>query len=123
MELIILYIFWERFYKMCNAKGSKPNAIAKEIDISSGIITKWKTQGSLPNGETLIKIANHLNCSIDYLLGRVDDPAACDNEVELIQYFRQLNINGQEQAFTYTKNLSKIDEYKKCNDSENINAG
>lgn len=118
-----MYIFWERFYKMCNAKGSKPNTVAKEIDISSGIITKWKTQGSLPNGETLVKIANYLDCSVDYLLGRVDNPKGYENEKELIQHYRRLNLKGQEQAFNYTKNLSQIDEYKKCNDSENLNIG
>lgn len=67
-------MFWERFYNMCTARGTKPNPVAKEIGISSGIITKWKTDGTLPSGENLIKIANYLDCSIDYLLGRTDKP-------------------------------------------------
>ena len=68
------FLFWERFYNLCISKGTKPNPLAKEIGISSGIITKWKTIGTLPNGETLIKIADYLDCSIDYLLGRTDNP-------------------------------------------------
>lgn len=67
-------MFWERFYQMCTNNGTKPNPLAKEIGISSGIVTKWKTAGTLPNGETLIKIADYLNCSVDYLLGRTDNP-------------------------------------------------
>lgn len=66
-------MFWQRFYDLCVCRGTKPNPVAKEIGISSGILTKWKTQNVLPNGETLKKIADYLNCSVDYLLGRSDD--------------------------------------------------
>ena len=59
---------------MCISRGIKPNPVAKEIGVSSGIITKWKSEGTLPNGETLIKIADYLDCSVDYLLGRTDKP-------------------------------------------------
>ena len=68
------FLFWKRFYQMCMLRGTKPNPLAKEIGISSGIVTKWKTVGGLPNGETLIKIADYLDCSVDYLLGRTDNP-------------------------------------------------
>lgn len=67
-------MFWKRFYNLCLEKGTKPNPVGKEIGISSGIITKWKNESTLPNGETLIKIADYLGCSVDYLLGRTDNP-------------------------------------------------
>lgn len=67
-------MFWERFYDMCIQRGTKPNPLAREIGISSGVLTKWKTERTLPNGETLLKIANRLDCSVDYLLGRTDNP-------------------------------------------------
>jgi len=67
-------LFWERLYKLCLTMGTKPNPVAKEIGISSGVVTKWKSEGTLPNGETLIKIADYLDCSVDYLLGRTDKP-------------------------------------------------
>lgn len=70
----VVVLFWERFYAMCAERGTKPNPVAKEIGISSGIVTKWKTAKTLPNGETLIKIADYLDCSVDYLLGRTDCP-------------------------------------------------
>ena len=67
-------MFWERFYDMCLQRGTKPNPLGQEIGISSGVLTKWKTEQTLPNGENLLKIANYLDCSIDYLLGRTDNP-------------------------------------------------
>ncbi len=65
--------FWERLYDMCARKGCKPNTVAKAIGLSSATATKWKN-GSIPNGEALARIADELNCSVDYLLGRTDNP-------------------------------------------------
>lgn len=63
-------MFWERFYNLCLEKDTKPNPVAKKIGISSGIVTKWKNEDTLPNGETLLKIADYFDVSVDYLLGR-----------------------------------------------------
>ncbi len=67
-------MFWKRFYELCINKNTKPNPVAKDIGISSGVVTKWKNGTTIPNGETLIKIADYLDCSVDYLLGRTDNP-------------------------------------------------
>lgn len=66
-------MFWERFEAMCDKNKIKPNPFCKSIGIASGTVTSWKS-GKIPNGENLIKISKHLNCSIDYLLGRTDNP-------------------------------------------------
>lgn len=71
-------MFWNRFYALCLKNDIKPNPLAKELGISSGILTKWKS-GGIPNGETLTKIADYLNCSVDYLLGRTDEPSSMPN--------------------------------------------
>lgn len=63
--------FWERFTLSCQNIGKKPNPVGKEIGVSSSTISQWKN-GSIPNGETLMKIADYLNVSVDYLLGRTD---------------------------------------------------
>lgn len=64
-------MFWDCFYMLCEKAGIKPNPLARDLGISSGSITKWKN-GGIPNGETLIKIADYFGCSVDYLLGRED---------------------------------------------------
>lgn len=66
-------MFWQRFYDLCIQKGTKPNPLAKELGISSGILSKWKNEGTTPNGESLLKIANYFNVSTDYLLGLTDE--------------------------------------------------
>lgn len=62
-------MFWKRFYELCINAGSKPNPVAKELGISSGVLTKWKCGTSFPNGTILIDIAKYFDCSIDYLVG------------------------------------------------------
>lgn len=66
-------IFWERLFDMCVKKGCRPNTVAKAIGLSNAAATKWKG-GAIPNGEVLTKIADFLDCSVDYLLGRTDEP-------------------------------------------------
>lgn len=62
-------MFWQTFSELCNKSGIKPNPLGKILGISSGSLTNWKN-GSLPNGETLLQIADYFHVSVDYLLGR-----------------------------------------------------
>lgn len=64
-------MFWERFVSLCNSKNEKPNRTAAKIGISSASVTKWKN-GSIPNSDSLGKIAEYFCVSIDYLLGKSD---------------------------------------------------
>jgi repressor LexA len=64
-------MFWEIFSKLCLQRGKSPNAVAKELKISSGSVTNWKN-GTIPNNSALLKLANYFNVSVDYLLGKED---------------------------------------------------
>lgn len=44
--------------------------LSKATSISTGNISDWKSGRSKPSAETLTKIADYFNCSVDYLLGR-----------------------------------------------------
>lgn len=95
-------MFWDNFYSACLKKGTKPNPLAKELQIASGSMTAWKS-GKLPNGETLLKIADYLNVSVDYLLGRTDNPNSNINNS-----YNQ-NGNNNFQTFGGMVELSKRD--------------
>ena len=64
-------MFWEIFSELCLQQGKSPNAIAKELKISSGSVTNWKN-GTIPNNSALLKLSNYFNVSVDYLLGKED---------------------------------------------------
>lgn len=69
-------MFWERYSDLCKEQGnSSPNGVAKIIGVSNATCTKWKN-GAIPTGDTLLLVANYFDCSVDYLLGRTNNPQA-----------------------------------------------
>ena len=100
-------MFWDQFIKLCNDNHTRPNPVAKELGYSSGVVTKWKN-GSLPQTEALIKISQHFNVSVDYLLHGENSSYGIDtqsnpeqilitdkNERLLIQSYRSLHYARQ----------------------------
>lgn len=61
--------FWEIYQKLCEEKDVKSANVLTSLDLSTSMTTKWR-RGSIPNGETLCKLADYFDVSIDYLLGR-----------------------------------------------------
>lgn len=53
--------------------------LERTLDLSNGSISKWTK--SKPNSEPLEKVADYLNVSTDYLLGRTDNPAIAKETV------------------------------------------
>lgn len=45
-----------------------------DCDISKNTLSTMQSGGYLPRVENLAKIADYLDCSVDYLLGRTDNP-------------------------------------------------
>lgn len=49
--------------------------LAKDTGISDSLFSKWKEKpSSKVTSGILVLIADYLNCSVDYLLGRTDNP-------------------------------------------------
>ncbi len=108
-------MFWDRFYELCCSKNTKPNPVAKELGISSAVLTKWKNGISYPNGEFLIKIAKYFNCSIDYLVGLTDHQISHVREIspidaEILEKLHSLPEDRQEEII-YILNY-KYSKYK-----------
>lgn len=73
-----------------------------------------------PTTNTLLSIANALDCSVDYLLGRTDNPQShhdetilTDREQALIAQFRALNDNGKEMLQSQANLLASSPDYGK----------
>lgn len=66
-------MFFEQLNTICHYKNIKLTPLLLKIGISKGNINAWK-KGSIPSGEILIKLADYLDVSVDYLLGRTDNP-------------------------------------------------
>ena len=76
-------MFWQKYVELCEKNNVKPRAVASELNAAPATVTRWKN-GSVPNRETLEKIAIRFNVSVDYLTN--------DEEIAL-------NINGKRSTF------------------------
>lgn len=67
---------YERVEELRCKEGISQGKLEKKIGLSNGQISKWKKNN--PSAESLSKIANYFNVSIEYLLG--SDTIEKDNE-------------------------------------------
>ena len=61
-------MFWTNFVNLCNERNISPNAVCADLKLSKATATHWKN-GSIPNGEVLVRLAKYFDTSIDYLMG------------------------------------------------------
>jgi len=67
-------MFVERFEECLQKKNITAYRVAKETEISQGLMASYHRGNKTPTANNLIKIADYFDCSIDYLLGRTDNP-------------------------------------------------
>lgn len=60
-------MFYERLQHLCKEQNTSISNMLQELGLSTGSTGNWK-RGQLPKGDILIKIANYLNTSIDYII-------------------------------------------------------
>ena len=95
-------MFWEIFVKLCNEHNTKPNPVAKALNLSSGSVTKWKN-GAMPNDTTLHKIADYFGVPISYLKGEAREGDA-DGLREYVIFHR----DGKTMRVKFTPEQQKI---------------
>lgn len=76
-----------------NDLGINAKTLSENTGISTGNISDWKSGRSMPTAKKLISLADYLNCSIDYLLGRTNKP--------------EINTEAVEKTFRTTEELNK----------------
>ena len=77
-----------------NDLGINAKTLSENTGISTGNISDWKSGRSMPTAKKLISLADYLNCSIDYLLGRTNNP--------------EINTETVEKTFRSPEELNKL---------------
>lgn len=62
----------ERIKKRTKEKNVTAKRMLAEVGLGVNTMSNMKT--SMPTADNLAKIADYLDCSVDYLLGRTDKP-------------------------------------------------
>lgn len=62
--------FVEILLNLITEKGISKNQFLKDLHLAKGSLSNWENRGAIPNGESLSKIADYFDVSVDYLLGK-----------------------------------------------------
>ena len=78
------------------------------IEVSQETISAYEAGKALPSAETLIKMANFLNTSVDYLLDLTDNSLPVkdiksNSYDELISIYNRLDNEGKEDLIKYAR--------------------
>ncbi|MDY3928613.1 MAG: helix-turn-helix transcriptional regulator [Clostridia bacterium] len=85
-------MFSKKFVELLQKYGISAYSVAKNTGISQGLMNEYKNGIKEPTINNLIKIADYLNCSVDYLLSR--NEADITNQIPshiLDEYYRFIN--------------------------------
>lgn len=61
-------------FNLITKKGLKQSDFASSINVKEQVVSDWKAGRSKSYKKYIDKIAEYLGVSVDYLLGRTDDP-------------------------------------------------
>lgn len=64
--------FGERLEQVLKCKSKTKYALKKQTGISQSLLYYWTTGRFNPSIDNVVKIAEFLDCSVDYLIGRTD---------------------------------------------------
>ncbi len=99
----------ERLKALRIQHGLLQKEIAEKIGVDRTTYVKYENGSSEPNLEVIQRIADNLDCSVDYLLGRdvqqkepptVSDEGFTDEQKELIALFEAASPAAREAALT-----------------------
>lgn len=62
----------DKIKQLCKSKGVSVKKMLEDVGLGFNMMSCMKT--SMPKADNLAKIADYLDCSVDYLLGRTADP-------------------------------------------------
>lgn len=82
----------QRIFELLKIQSKKQSELAEYVGISRAAISDWKSKGTSPTAEYLVKICEFLDISLDYLLTGVEPmpKELAPDEVELVELYRKL---------------------------------
>lgn len=100
-------IFTDRIKSLLQSKKVTQKQFLEDVGLSPNSFTRWVTEQRIPRSDTLGKIADYLEVSVDFLLGD-DSTQLSTNEMELLISYRKLRPEYQELVRTTITHLLQI---------------
>lgn len=105
----------ERIKKLREAKNMTQVRLGIELGVSQETISGYEIGKATPPADMLVKLADILDTSVDYILNRTDNrylhklnkSDLNDEELELISIFRRLPQNKKERTMGFLMGLDE----------------
>lgn len=101
----------ERIKETAKEKGITIRKVLQIAGLGTNTMVAYKT--SMPKADNLAKIADVLNCSVDYLLGRKINNEYNFDENKILNEFNSFNELGRERILQYINDIKFSPNYKK----------
>ena len=88
--------------------GESLRAVAKDLDVSLGVLSDWQNGNKTPRGDSIVKLARYFDVSADYLLG-LTDAQTVDTDLRAVADYTGLS----EKAILALKNPEMFECYDK----------
>lgn len=111
--------FTTRLENLLNQKQITKIAFLNDLGYSKNAISEWRNGITRSYMNKIDQIADYLDCSIDYLLGRAEQPEAAaapmldKGALKIAQMYCELNDENKEKAINFMTSLKALDEYAK----------
>lgn len=109
-------IFKERLKAARDLRGLSQGELAGQAGLPPSSIAHFETGSRKPSFDTLRKLANALEVTTDFLLGRADDPALAESGDPLYRDVGKLTARDRELAKDFLKMLAERSAAKKGGD-------
>lgn len=83
-------VLFERITKICDKRNLSLYAVEKGAELSDSSLRKW--ENTMPSWDKILRVANFLDVSIDYLLGNCDNPDSHKNPIVLSEVVEEINL-------------------------------
>jgi len=102
-EVVNSGVFVARVRALMELKRLSASELADGADLARSALTQFLSGNTKPSADALVKLADMLDASTDYLLGRSDESELADllrheKVIGLVQMFVQLPIADQERV-------------------------
>ncbi len=76
-------VFLENVLQLLGKANISKNKLLTDLKLGKNSFVNWESRGTIPNGETLSKIADYFDVTVDYLLGTESKPSAAVTDEDL----------------------------------------
>jgi len=99
----------DKIQEVLDSKNIRASKMMRDLGFSSGLFSQWKAGKQEVSLEKIVKIADYLECSVDYLLSRTDSPSpeveGLDSDKRPTDDFKDLSAEQWQDLLKYVQFL------------------